>query len=110
LVDTLLENAVRYTPAGGRIEAGVRALHDHVELTVADSGIGIPSDELPRIFERFFRGVASRSMVPEGSGLGLPIAAWIVDEFNGTIGVANRPGGGVAVQVSLPAEVVALAK
>jgi signal transduction histidine kinase len=106
LVDTLLENAVRYTPAGGRIETGVRAQRDRVQLTVADSGIGIPPEDLPRIFERFFRGTASRAMVPEGSGLGLPIAAWIVDQCGGMIGVANRPGGGVAVQVSLPVEVV----
>ena len=105
LLDTLLENAVRYTPAGGCIEIGVIARGDRVQLTVADTGIGIPADELPRIFERFFRGVGSRSMVPEGSGLGLPIAAWIVDQCKGTIAVANRPTAGVQVQVSLPLEV-----
>ena len=106
LLDTLLENAVRYTTAGGRIEASVRVASDRAVLTVSDSGIGISPDELPRIFERFFRGTASRTMVPEGSGLGLPIAAWIVDQCAGTIEVVNGATGGTAVRVSLPIDVV----
>ena len=102
LLDTLLENAVRYTPVGGRIEASVRPSGDRIALSVSDTGIGIPPDELPRIFERFFRGAKSRAMVPEGSGLGLPIAAWIVDQCAGTIDVMSGPNGGTLVRVSLP--------
>lgn len=104
LVDTLLENAVRYTPAGGRIETNVRRDGDRVMLTVSDTGIGISSDELPRIFERFFRGTSSRGLAPEGSGLGLPIAAWIVDQCAGTIEVVNGPVRGTSAQVSLPVD------
>lgn len=106
LLDTLLENAVRYTPAGGRIDASVRPSVDRVVLTVSDTGIGIPSAELPLIFERFFRGARSRALAPEGSGLGLPIAGWIVDQCAGTIDVVSGPNGGTTVRVSLPLDVV----
>jgi signal transduction histidine kinase len=106
LLDILLENAVRYTPVGGSIEASVRRSGDRVALAVSDTGIGIPPDELPRIFERFFRGARSRAMVPEGSGLGLPIAAWIVDQCAGTINVVSGPDGGTVVRVSLPVDAV----
>lgn len=105
LLDTLLENAVRYTPSGGRIEASVRPRGGFAALVVSDTGIGIPADELPRIFERFFRGAASRAIVPEGSGLGLPIAAWIVDQCGGTIDVVSPPAGGTSVRVALPIDV-----
>lgn len=104
LVDTLLENAVRYTPAGGRIETSVRRNGDRVLLTVSDTGIGISSDDLPRIFERFFRGASSRGLAPEGSGLGLPIAVWIVDQCAGTIEVGNGPVSGTLAKVSLPVD------
>jgi signal transduction histidine kinase len=102
LLDTVLENAVRYTPAGGRIEVSVRRSGDRTSLTIADSGIGIPPDELPRIFERFFRGAMPRAIAPEGSGLGLPIAAWIVDQCGGTIDVVSGANGGTSVCVSMP--------
>jgi two-component system, OmpR family, sensor kinase len=102
LLDTVLENAVRYTPAGGRIEVSVRQSGDRTSLAVSDSGIGIPPDELPRIFERFFRGAMPRAIAPEGSGLGLPIAAWIVDQCGGTMDVVSGASGGTSVCVSLP--------
>lgn len=102
LLDTILENAVRYTPAGGHIDVSVRQFGDRTSLTVSDSGIGIPPDELPRIFERFFRGALPRAIAPEGSGLGLPIAAWIVDQCGGTIDVVGGVNGGTSIRVSLP--------
>jgi signal transduction histidine kinase len=102
LVDILFENAVRYTPAGGRVEAAVRVDSGRVELTVTDSGIGIAAGELPHVFERFFRGASSRTMSPEGSGLGLPIAAWIVGQCGGTIELSNGPLRGACARVSLP--------
>lgn len=106
LIDTLLENAVRYTRSGGRIEVTVRRSGDRIVLVVSDTGIGIPTDELPRIFERFFRGTRSRAMAPEGSGLGLPIAAWIVDQCGGSIDVASGLAGGTSVRVSVPIDAV----
>lgn len=102
LVDILFENAVRYTPHGGRVEASVRDDRDQVVLTVSDSGIGMSPDEQSHAFERFFRGTASRAMSPEGSGLGLPIAAWIVDQCGGTIDLSIAAIGGTCARVSLP--------
>jgi two-component system OmpR family sensor kinase len=102
LADILFENAVRYTPPGGRVEAGVWKDRDRVVLTVSDSGIGIPPEELTRVFERFFRGRSSRAMAPEGSGLGLPIAAWIVHQCGGTIELSTGALGGTCARVSLP--------
>ncbi len=102
LVDILVENAVRYTPSGGRVETSVLQENGHAVLTVTDTGIGIPADELPHVFDRFFRGASSRAMSPEGSGLGLPIAAWIVNECGGTIEVSPMPAGGTSVRVCVP--------
>ena len=102
LVDILFENAVRYTPSDGAVEASVRREGDRAVLVVSDTGIGINSDELPRVFERFFRGASSRAMSPEGSGLGLPIAAWIVNECGGAIALSTGAAGGTSVRVSIP--------
>jgi two-component system OmpR family sensor kinase len=102
LVDTLFENAVRYTPPGGRVEATVRNDRDRVVLDISDSGIGVSPAELPHVFERFFRGASSRAMAPEGSGLGLPIAAWIVEQCGGAIELAPGALGGTCARVSLP--------
>ncbi|MDB4877952.1 MAG: hypothetical protein JWM41_4398 [Gemmatimonadetes bacterium] len=104
LVDILFENAVRYTPALGRVSANVQRERERIVLTISDSGIGIPADDLPRVFERFFRGTASRAMAPEGTGLGLPIAAWIVDQCGGTIELSQSTLGGTSVRVSLPTD------
>jgi two-component system sensor histidine kinase BaeS len=71
-------------------------------LIVADTGIGISADDLPHIFDRFYRADEARSRVIEGSGLGLAIAAWIVDVHGGTIEVASQPGAGSRFTVRLP--------
>jgi len=104
LVDILVENAIRYTPSGGRVAAAVSADGRTAMLTVSDSGIGVPPEDLPHLFRRFFRGKASRTMAPEGSGLGLPIAAWIVEQCGGTIELAARAAGGTCARVSLPVD------
>ena len=101
LVDILFENAVRYTPAGGRVETRVGVEHDRVVLTISDSGIGISPADRPHVFDRFFRGAASRAMSPEGSGLGLPIAAWIVGQCGGGIELSATSLGGTCARVSL---------
>jgi signal transduction histidine kinase len=100
----LLDNALKYTPAGGQVtlavEPGVRAGVDGVAVRVVDTGPGMSSDDQGHIFDRFFRGGSARS--GEGTGLGLAIARWIVDEHHGAIDVKSTPGQGAVFTVWLP--------
>lgn len=100
LVLLLLDNALKYTPSGGRI--GVRLEEDgsQVCLSVSDTGIGIASEDLPHIFERFYR--ADRSRKAGGTGLGLSIAKWIVEQHAGIIEVISSPGLGSTFTVRFP--------
>jgi signal transduction histidine kinase len=93
----LLTNAIRHTPAGGQVAVSASALDGQVQLRVTDTGSGIAPDELPRIFERFYKGRSSA-----GSGLGLPIARGIVEAHGGTITADSTPGRGTSVTVTLP--------
>src|SRR2546422_5365731 len=101
LVLIVLDNAIKYTPEGGRVRLDVTARDGARSVIVSDSGIGIPSDQLPRIFERFYRGESARSHA-EGSGLGLPIARWIADLHGARISVASDATG-TRVEVAFPA-------
>ena len=96
----LLDNAVRYTPEGGNITVGVREDGDRVALEVSDTGVGIPEDQLPLIFERFHRADPSRS--EGGSGLGLSIARQIAESHGGQIRAASTPGTGSTFTLLLP--------
>jgi two-component system, OmpR family, heavy metal sensor histidine kinase CusS len=102
LLLALLENAVKYTPSGGRVQ--LRSLSDgeFAVLTIEDTGIGISAEDLPRIFDRFFRADQARSREVPGSGLGLSIAHWIVAAHNGSIEVTSRLGQGSVFRVLLP--------
>jgi signal transduction histidine kinase len=97
----LLDNAVKYTPAGGRVLVGVEQQGNRALLRVEDSGVGIPSDELPRIWERLFRGDKSRT--ERGLGLGLSLVKAVVEAHGGTVDVTSEPGRGSTFVVSLPA-------
>jgi signal transduction histidine kinase len=101
----LLENAVQYSPEDSTVTLRVRrdgaAM---VEISVMDSGPGIPIEELPHIFERFHRGDPSRARSTGGFGLGLAICKALVDAYNGTIEAVNLPGQGTQMRVQLPAE------
>ncbi len=97
----LTDNASKYTPAGGTIKFRVYEKGGKIHLEVTDSGIGIPHDELPRIFDRFYRGQNLRGDSNSGSGLGLSIAKWIVEEHGGTISAMSREGIGTKMTVSL---------
>jgi two-component system OmpR family sensor kinase len=104
----LVDNAFKHTSEGGRIELRLANGNRALRLVVADNGPGIPSDDLERIFERFYQSDAARS--GEGTGLGLAIARWIAREHGGQVTAANNPGGGAAFTVEFPAESKVLAK
>jgi two-component system, OmpR family, sensor kinase len=96
----LLDNAVKYTPDGGRVTVVVREIPDSAELEVADTGIGISEDQLPHIFERFHR--ADEARTAGGVGLGLAIARQIIDAHGGRIRVTSKLGGGSTFTATLP--------
>ncbi len=98
----LLTNAIRYNRPGGRVEASLRAEGGEAVLAVADTGIGIPEQDQPHLFERFYRVDKARSRDAGGSGLGLSIAKWIVEAHGGTIAFTSREGEGSTFTVRLP--------
>jgi signal transduction histidine kinase len=99
----LIDNAVKYTAPGGRVDVEVRREGNAAIMRVRDTGAGIPPDELPRIFERLFRGDTSRT--ERGLGLGLSLVRAIVEAHGGTVDVESEPGKGSVFSVSLPLEV-----
>jgi signal transduction histidine kinase len=103
VIDNLLENAHKYTPdAGSPVRLAVRRGAGDVIFEVADRGIGIPADDLPRIFTAFFRGERSRSRETGGVGLGLTLARRIVEAHGGAIDVTSTPNIGTTVRVAIP--------
>jgi signal transduction histidine kinase len=100
VVHSLLDNAVRYTPPGGRVSIRGQAGGDGLRLTVEDSGPGIPAEELPRVFEAFWRADPARSS--RGSGLGLTLAKRIVEALGGRIEASSGPERGSRFEVSVP--------
>lgn len=98
----LLENAIKYTPKGGRVIARVRLAPKEVLVDVEDSGMGIPAASLPRIFERFYRVDRSRSRDMGGTGLGLAIVKHVVRAHAGTVSVKSQEGQGTTFTVALP--------
>jgi signal transduction histidine kinase len=100
VIDNLLTNSIKFTPSGGTVTVAVTADDDHIRLSVRDTGVGIPADEVPRIFERFFR--ASTTAAISGTGLGLPIVQTIAEAHGGTISVESEVGKGTAFSVELP--------
>lgn len=104
LLAALLDNAVRYTPEGGRIEIEGRRVDGRVELRVSDTGPGIAPEHLPRVFERFYRVDPSRSRARGGTGLGLAIARGIAEAHGGSLTAESEQGRGTTFIVSLPAQ------
>ncbi len=102
VIANLLENAIRYTPAGGTIEIGARADEALVTVWVTDTGQGIPREDLPHIFERFYRVDKSRSRATGGTGLGLAIARRFVEAHGGTIRAESAEGKGTRITFTLP--------
>ncbi len=104
VVRNLVRNALTYNRAGGTVEVRLRTLDDDdtVELVVADTGVGIASSELPRIFERFYRVDPARSRATGGTGLGLSIVRHAVENLGGSVEVASQLGDGTSFTVRLP--------
>ncbi len=98
----LLDNAVKYTPDGGEIYISALEKAENIYIEVADNGIGISAEHLPRIFERFYRANKDRSRKLGGTGLGLAIVKHIVQAHQGTIGVESKPGKGSKFFFTLP--------
>jgi two-component system phosphate regulon sensor histidine kinase PhoR len=103
IIYNLLDNAIKYMPAGGRVQISLSHAGDMLELTISDCGIGIPLDEQPRIFERFFRASQVRSGDYQGAGLGLSKVHSVVKALGGSIRVDSRVGEGSSFMVKLPA-------
>jgi two-component system CheB/CheR fusion protein len=99
----LLSNAIKFTPAGGRVGIMLEAVYSHAEIRVSDTGIGIPADLLPYVFERFRQGDSSSSKTSQGLGLGLSIVRHIVELHGGTVQAQSRGEGlGTTITVRLP--------
>lgn len=98
----VIENAVKYTPDEGSVRVEVDVVDGRARLVVADSGVGIPADQLPFIYDRFFRVDKARSKSIVGTGLGLSIVKWIVDAHDGTIEAMSADGKGTTVIVTFP--------
>jgi signal transduction histidine kinase len=96
----LVDNAVKYTPAGGRVTIGAREDGASVSIEVRDTGPGIPADQQPRIWERLYRGDAGRH--ERGLGLGLSLVKAVVEAHRGTADVVSTPGAGSTFRISLP--------
>jgi signal transduction histidine kinase len=105
LIENLLDNAVLYSPDGGTVQISLRRQGADALLTVSDEGIGIPGEDLPRIFERFFRGSNVDDRHYAGMGLSLFICRAIVEQHGGRIRATSKLGEGTSFHVTLPLEI-----
>ncbi len=103
LFGIVLDNAARYTPAGGRVTARLETRAGMAVVTVDDTGIGIDAEDAAHLFERLYRGRRARSLRSSGTGLGLAIARWIADAHGATIALSPMPEGGTRVEIKIPA-------
>ena len=102
VLDNMVSNSIKYSPAGGRIEISGRASPNEVIVTVSDEGVGVPFEEQSRIFERFFRGAREHRQRTPGAGLGLYLAQAIVGAHGGRMWVESNPGEGAAFSFAIP--------
>jgi len=101
LLLNLLDNAFKFTPRGGEVHVRLTESEDHAQLEVRDTGIGMPFDVLPHVFERFYRADPARATSGFGVGLGLSLVKWIVDRHGGTVAAAGAPGDGSCFTVEI---------
>lgn len=97
-----IDNSIKYTPEGGTIRITSQKADHHLDVTIQDTGIGIPEEDQPKVFNRFYRVDKSRSKATGGTGLGLSIARWIADQHNSTINLSSTLGEGTTITVRIP--------
>ena len=102
LIFNLCDNGIKYNRPGGKVTVRVSENNDNVCLSVEDTGIGIPENDLPRIFERFYRVDKARSRERGGTGLGLAIAKEITEQHGGSMSIASVYGEGTTLTMKLP--------
>ena len=102
VIMNIVSNAIKYTPDGGRIEISAWTMGEKVSISVSDNGVGIPEEDQPRLFDRFYRVDKARSREAGGSGLGLSIVKEIVQAHNGDIDIRSKQGEGTTMTVTLP--------
>jgi two-component system OmpR family sensor kinase len=98
----VLDNAIKYSPPGQSVTVRMAAADGQAEITVSDSGMGIPPEEVPMVFDRFYRGHNSKASRQLGSGLGLAIAKWLVEKHRGAIALTSEVGAFTEVQIRIP--------
>ena len=99
LIDNVVENAVKYSPGGGRVEVELRSLDQSTQLRVSDAGPGIPVELRERVFDRFFR---DPNQMQSGSGLGLAIVKAVAQQHNSSVRLSTSEEGGLMVSVNFP--------
>ena len=102
LVINLLDNAIRFTPPGGQVSAVLEADPARVLIRISDTGVGIPPEAAPHVFDRFYRADKARSRQDGGFGLGLAIVKWIAESHNGSVELTHNPGPGTTFTVTFP--------
>ena len=102
VIDNILNNAIKYSPDGGKITVSMKTTDDQMILSISDQGLGIPKQDLPRIFDRFYRVDRARSRAQGGTGLGLAIAKEIIKQHNGFIWAKSEYGKGSTFTIVLP--------
>ncbi len=102
VINNLVSNALKYTPGGGRVELSAAWEAEHLHILVTDTGLGIPAEDIPHIFDKFYRVRRADHMAVEGTGLGLSIARAIVEQHQGTIWAESELGVGTSIHVVLP--------
>jgi len=102
VVLNVLSNAIKYTPENGKITVYISKIYNEVQIKVVDTGIGIPKEDIPRVFERFYRVDKARSREMGGTGLGLSIAKEIIEAHSGSVAIKSEPGKGTEVILKLP--------
>ena len=100
--ENVLGNAVKYSRGGDRVDVGVSAVGERVRVTVADRGIGIDADDLPHIFQPFFRSRRAVDAQIRGTGIGLSVVRHVVEAHDGILRVDSKPGEGTTVTIELP--------